>query len=150
MDAWAERSFITAVERIMLRLGYTHSEGKVYAVLLLNGNPMKIHEIMNATGLSRSTVSTALSRLSRDYLVVTRVEGRKKLFSALPGFLAMFLKQPREMLEHEVKPALQVLEVLNVDGAVLYEFSDLRCLLEEILRLESRVKCGSRSPKEKT
>ncbi len=149
MDVPAKRSFTAAVERAMLRWGYTHSEGRVYAVLLLHGHPMGIHELVNATGLSRSTVSTALSRLSRDYLIVIRMQNRKKLFSALPGFLDMFLKQPREMLEHEVEPAIRALEVLHIDGAVLKDFKDLECVLEEILDLDPRLGCRSSSSQKK-
>ncbi|WP_297438072.1 GbsR/MarR family transcriptional regulator [Thermococcus sp.] len=150
MDARAETAFVAAVEHILSRWGYTLSEGRVYAVLLLNKEPMSISAIKDATGLSRSTVSTALSKLSRDYLVVARVEGRNKLFSALPGFFNIFMRQPREMLEREVRPAIRLLKDSGANGEVLEEFKRLECALEEILLMGSDVTCKSPRSKGKT
>jgi DNA-binding transcriptional regulator GbsR (MarR family) len=146
MDVWAEKAFIAAVERLLLRWGYTPSESRVYAVLLLHNEPMRIADIRDATGLSRSTVSTALSKLSRDYLVVTLMEGRHKLFSALPGFFDIFLRQPREMLEHEVRPVIRLLNALDANDEVLEEFRRIECALEKILLVGSDVTCKPSYP----
>ncbi|AIU69961.1 ArsR family transcriptional regulator [Thermococcus eurythermalis] len=139
------RKFIEIVERIMVRWGYTATDGKVYAILLLSNRPMTIAELAKETGLSRSSISVALSRLVREYLVTCRREGRTKYFTAVPAFLEKFLHQPRETLEREVRPLEKIVESMieksddEMRGrleAVLSDLKKLECVLERIIRLE--------------
>lgn len=140
------RKFIEIVEKLMIRWGYTHTDGKIYALLLLSDKPLTIDELSKMTGLSRSSVSTSLSRLSRDYLVNVRKEGRTKLFSPIPAFLEKFLKQPREILEKEVRPFKKLVEDL-IDQAqsperqakleeILADLNALECILSKIIKME--------------
>ncbi|MDV3103519.1 GbsR/MarR family transcriptional regulator [Thermococcus waiotapuensis] len=143
MTTGAEETFVSSIERLMVRWGYTHSEGRVYGALLISPRALTIGEIVRITELSRSTVSSALAHLIRAYVITVYVNGRKKMFSAVPGLLELFLKQPKDILKHEVKPALESLEELGVEGPVLEDLKSLECLLEALPSLESRFKCPS-------
>jgi len=135
----------------MVRWGYTHTDGKVYGYLLLSERPLTISELVDLTGLSRSSVSTSLNRLSRDYLVTFRKSGKTKLFVAIPSFLERFLKQPREILEKEVRPLKELTEMI-VEGAkseehraklreVLFDLEALECILSKVVEMEREVEC---------
>lgn len=129
----AEEEFAELVERALTRWHYTNTDGKVYAALLLSEEPLTIEEIASRTGLSRSSVSASLSRLVKDYLVTFRRRGKTKLFRAVPGFLEVFLRQPREHLEKEVRPLRVLAERLSKRKEKLAHVArDLR-RLEEIL-----------------
>ncbi|NPA47499.1 MAG: ArsR family transcriptional regulator [Thermococci archaeon] len=138
------RMFVESVQRMMSRWGYTPSDGKVYALLLLSNRPMRIQELAKMAGLSRSAVSLSLSKLESRYLIKMHKEGRTKLFTAVPSFFSEFLRQPREMLEHEVLPAIKALEDLNRTDVknVLTDLNNLRCVLEKIIELEGKLKCA--------
>jgi len=140
------RKFIEIVERIMIRWGYTHTDGMVYALLLLNENPLTINELVKLTGLSRSSVSTSLSRLARDYLVTVRKNGKTKLFYPIPAFLEKFLKQPKDILEKEIKPLKNITSILmereqSPDQRIrfeeiLFDLNALECVLSKIIKME--------------
>ncbi len=139
------RVFVESVQRMMSRWGYTPSDSKVYALLLLSEKPMKIQELAKAAGLSRSAVSLSLSKLESRYLVKMQKNGRTKFFTAVPSFFAEFLRQPREMLEHEVLPAIRALDMIERDKAnvkaVLMDLYNLRCVLEKVVELEEELEC---------
>ncbi|EEB75061.1 GbsR/MarR family transcriptional regulator [Thermococcus sp. AM4] len=99
-----KEAFVHLVEKLMIRWEYSHVEGRIYALLLLSGEPMTISELVEETGFSRSAVSTALSRLQRDYLVEVQKKGRTKYFTAIPALFEKFLEQPKIILEKEVMP----------------------------------------------
>ena len=121
--------FVETVAHLLSRWGYTHTDGKIYAYLLLSERPLTISELAEATRLSRSSVSVSLSRLTRDYLVTYRKEGKTKYFSAVPAFLEKFLRQPRDILEREVRPLKEIVKVL----AEKAESEDARVRFEGIL-----------------
>ncbi|MCD6372997.1 MAG: ArsR family transcriptional regulator [Thermococcus sp.] len=144
MDS-SERKFIEIVERIMIRWGYSATEGRVYAILLLSNRPMTIAELAESTGLSRSSISVSLTKLAREYLVTCRRKGKTKYFTATPAFLEKFLQQPKEILEREVRPLEKIVESMieksNEEmkprlGAILNDLKKLECVLELIIRLE--------------
>ena len=140
------RRFVEIVAQLMSRWGYTHTDGKIYAHLLLSERPLTISELAEATRLSRSSVSVSLSKLTRDYLVTYRKEGKTKYFFAVPAFLEKFLKQPRDILEREVRPLKAVVSHLaeKADSeeaklrfeSILKDLSVLECVLEKIIKLE--------------
>jgi len=143
-DNDGRRVFVEAVQRMMSRWGYTPSDGKVYALLLLSDRPMRIQELAKMAGLSRSAVSLSLSKLESRYLIKMHKKGRNKLFTAVPRFFSEFLRQPREMLEYEVLPAIKALEGLNRNDVkdVLTDLNNLRCVLEKIIELEGKLECA--------
>jgi len=140
------RKFIEIVERMMRRWGYTHTDGKVYAILLLSEEPLTISDLVEATNLSRSSVSASLTRLSRDYLVNVRKNGKTKLFTPIPAFLEKFLNQPKEILEKEVRPLKSLTEVILRESKsqehklklqeVLSDLKALECVLSKIIKME--------------
>jgi DNA-binding transcriptional regulator GbsR (MarR family) len=141
------RKFIEIVAQLMGRWGYTHTDGVIYAHLLLSDRPLTISELAEATRLSRSSVSVSLSRLTRDYLVTYRKEGKTKYFSAVPAFLEKFLQQPKDILEREVRPLKAIVGRLmeNSEGeertrfeTILSDLSTLECVLERIIELEEK------------
>ncbi|MCD6209173.1 MAG: GbsR/MarR family transcriptional regulator [Thermoprotei archaeon] len=132
-----ESEFIELVEKMLVRWDYTHTDGRVYAVLLLSEKPLTIDEIASRIGLSRSAVSASLSKLSRDYLVTYTKRGKTKIFKALPNFLILFIRQPHEHLEKEVKPLRKIVEKLSSRNQsfhyILKDLKRLEELLEKIL-----------------
>lgn len=146
MDTRRKQKFIDMVERIMVRWGYTHTDGRIYGILAISEAPMTIDELAKETGLSRSSVSTSLSRLSKDYFVDIRKKGRVKYFSSIPSFLEKFLKQPKELLQKEIIPLEELIKKLiknsktNSYRIKLQEFMDdistLECILKKIIEIE--------------
>ena len=138
------RRFIHIVTQLMSRWGYSHTDGKVYAHLLLRDKPATIAELAKETGLSRSSISTSLSRLARDYVVTYRKEGKTKYFSAVPAFLEKFLQQPREILEREVLPLEEIVERFMESpggehfGPVMEDLKGLECVLKRVIELEEK------------
>ena len=139
------RKFLEIVERIMVRWGYTATDGKVYALLLLSNRPMTITELAKETGLSRSSISVSLNRLVREYFVTCRREGKTKYFTAVPAFLEKFLRQPKEILEREVRPLEEIVKSMIEKSdddmkprleAILDDLKKLECVLELIIRVE--------------
>ncbi|WP_456366536.1 GbsR/MarR family transcriptional regulator [Thermococcus sp.] len=145
------KRFTEIVEKLLLRWGYSSTDGRVYATLLAEGRPMTISEISDELGLSRSAISISLSRLSRDYLVTYRRLGRTKYFSAVPAFLEGFMKQPRVMLEREIVPLEEIVEsmVSSVNDperrkhlqGLLQNLKNLECVLRKIIEVEERADC---------
>ncbi|WP_297499578.1 helix-turn-helix domain-containing protein [Thermococcus sp.] len=140
-----DRRFIELVERLLERWGYSRTEGKVYAVLLMKARPMTISELAKETGLSRSSISVALSSLVREYFATYRREGKTKYFSAVPAFLEKFLQQPRELLEREIRPMEEIVKGLIENAgeeekilyrALLEDLSTLECVLERLMEFE--------------
>jgi DNA-binding transcriptional regulator GbsR (MarR family) len=148
MMAIEHREFIELVERLLERWGYSRTEGKVYATLLLSGRALTISDLSDMTGLSRSSISVALSKLARDYLVTYRRIGKMKYFSAVPAFLEKFLQQPREILEREIKPMKELVETFLESAqreeekssykSLLADLSTLECVLERLIEFEER------------
>ena len=141
-----KQRFIDLVERIMVRWGYTHTDGRIYGILAIAERPMTIDELAEETSLSRSSVSTSLSKLSKDYFVTVKKKGRVKYFSAMPSFLEKFLEQPRELLDKEIIPLKEITEKLvkkaETDGhrskleELLHDLSTLECVLNKIIEME--------------
>ncbi|WP_297461477.1 ArsR family transcriptional regulator [Thermococcus sp.] len=142
------RQFVEIVAQLLSRWGYTHTDGRIYGHLLLSDRPLTISELAEATNLSRSSVSVSLSRLTRDYLVTYRKEGKTKYFSAVPAFLEKFLQQPRDILEREVRPLKDIVSQLaeRTDSEeararfedILKDLSVLECVLRRIIELEEQ------------
>lgn len=142
-----ERKFVELVERIMERWGYDRTGGKIYGILLLSNKPLTISELSKITGLSRSSVSVALSKLTREYLVTYTKEKKTKYFYAVPAFLEKFLKQPKEILEREIKPLKEIVVKLAEKSneeekarfeAILSDLLTLECVLKKIIELEEK------------
>jgi len=125
-----KKEFVRLVEKLLMRWEYSHVEAKVYALLLLSDRPLTISELAEETGLSRSSISTSLNRLTREYLVEMRKEGRTKYFTARPLFLEKFLEQPKIILEREVLPLEDVLRRMLDET----DSEEKREKLEEIMK----------------
>ncbi len=139
------KEFIELVERILRRWGYTHTDAMVYAILLINCRPMTINELSEITELSRSSVSSSLSRLRRDYFVNERKRGKMKIFTANPLFFEKLLLQPKELLEKEIKPLRALTERIIEDESperaeklkkLLDDLRKVECALQKIIMLE--------------
>ncbi len=141
------------VERVMVRWGYTHTEGRVYALLLLSDRSLTIEDLADMTELSRSSISSSLSRLSKDYLVTVKKHGRVKFFSPVPAFLETFLEQPRDLLEKEIKPLKEITERFIKKAEteeyrtrledLMRDLENLECVLQRIIEIESRTECAN-------
>ena len=60
---------LNIITRILRRWRYNFTEAKVYGILLLSPISLTIMDIANIANLSRSSISTVLSKLVKDYLV---------------------------------------------------------------------------------
>ncbi len=146
-----EKTFKNLIARLMSRWGFNYSEALVYSTLLLSTNPLTIDEISSQTGLSKSSVSSILKKLSREYAVLSTRRGRTKYFSPRLILAEKFLEQPKEMNEHEVRPLKKTIsKMLNSlqDGkmrerlrGILEELTRLECILSEVSKLEESLKC---------
>lgn len=144
-----EKLFIEFVERLLTRWGYKELEGRIYGILLVSRKPLTIADLVNLTGMSRTSVSTALNRLARDYLVTYTKNGKTKLFTPIPAFTELFMKQPRILLEREVRPASKLLEKLLAKAdapehrqkllKTKASLDRLATLLEEIIAFEAKL-----------
>ena len=141
-----DEKIILLIQRILNRWGFSHREGLVYATLLLSKKALCIEEIAELTNLSRSSVSTSLSILTREYMVNERKESRLKLFTPIPAFYEKFLEQPEGILEKELNPLLKRLESMvktiddeeynkKIDGFIR-DLKSLKDLLKKIIEME--------------
>ena len=112
-----KKKFIELVERIMVRWGYTNTEGRIYGILLISENPLTIKDFLKLTDLSRTSISTSLKRLVRDDIVNVGREKRIKYFSPNPIFTKKFLEQPEDLLYKEVIPLLKILDELSAKAS---------------------------------
>ena len=64
------RKVVDLVQRVLTRLGYNETDGKIYGILLLSPKPLTIDELCEATNLSRTTVSTSLTTVSYTHLTL--------------------------------------------------------------------------------
>jgi DNA-binding transcriptional regulator GbsR (MarR family) len=152
------KKFVETVERMMTRWGYTHTDAKVYAYLLLSEEPLSINDLAELTNLSRSSISVALSKLTKDYMVNVRKVGKTKFFTPIPAFFEKFLHQPKETLEKEAIPLKETVEKLietTTDPeyrmklqSVLDDLLQLECALRQIIELEKNYRCGENLKKE--
>ncbi len=146
------KRFVEIVERMMTRWGYSHTDAKVYAYLLLSEEPLSINDLVELTDLSRSSISVALSRLTKDYMVNVRKVGKTKFFTPIPAFFEKFLHQPRETLEKEVVPLKETVErIIETTSdsdhrlklqVLLDDILQLECILRQIIEFEENYKCG--------
>ena len=129
------RKIMDLIQRVLVKLGYSETDGKVYGILLLSPKPLTINEISKITKLSRTTVSTSLSKLVRDYLIQRSKLGRIKLHTAVPAIAEKVSLQPKELLDREIKPLSQLTsKLLNARGN---EFKHLENLLEDLKQAEN-------------
>jgi DNA-binding transcriptional regulator GbsR (MarR family) len=126
---------LSLIQRIMIRLGYNETDGKIYGVLLLSPAPLSIDDICKVTGLSRTTVSTSLSKLVKDYLVNRSKRGRTKLHTATPIFTEKFVRQPQEILNKEIKPLSTLLTNIYKNGGD--GFGHLKGFIKDLRETES-------------
>jgi DNA-binding transcriptional regulator GbsR (MarR family) len=141
-----KQRFVDLVERIMVRWGYTHTDGKIYGILSISERALTIDQLAEETGLSRSSVSTSLTKLSKDYFVTVKKKGRVKYFSPVPSFLEKFLDQPKELLEKEIIPLKEITEKMVKKAEdehyrakleeMLKDLETLECVLNKIIRME--------------
>ncbi len=141
-----KKKFIELVERIMVRWGYTNTEGNIYGNLLLSESPLTIENLLKLTNLSRTSISTSLKRLVRDDLVTMKREKRVKYFSPNPIFAEKFIEQPKELLNREVIPLLEILGELSMKASseeqkkklseIMKNLETLRDLLTKLIKIE--------------
>jgi len=141
-----KKRFIELVEKIMVRWGYTNTEGRIYGILLMSESPLTIKDLLNLTDLSRTSISTSLKRLVREDVVNVRKEKRVKYFSPNPIFTEKFMEQPREMLTKEVEPLVKITDELFTGKSPEYfknkmieikkDLETLKNLLETIIKIE--------------
>ncbi len=130
----------------MVRWGYTNTEGKIYGYLLLSEKPLTIDNLLELTNLSRTSISTSLSKLVRDYLVMANREKRVKHFSPIPRFAEKFMEQPKELLDREVIPLVEISgeiaskapsdEYRNRMEMIKDNLENLKGMLVELIRIE--------------
>ena len=143
-----DRRSLDIIKRIFSRWGFSIREGIIYGILLLSPRSLTIREIIEITGMSRSSISTSLNILMREYMVDVRRKGKTKLFSPIPSFYEKFMEQPSELLEKEVIPLKKRIgEILKkVDDEeyrnklinIIENLDSLENMLVNIMEIEKR------------
>ena len=141
-----KKKFIELVERIMVRWGYTNTEGRIYGILLISEKPLTIKDLLKLTDLSRTSISTSLKRLARDELVNVKREKKIKYFTPNTLFTDKFMKQPKDLLNKEIVPLLTIVNELSKNASseeyrekllkLQEDLKNLEILLNTIIRLE--------------
>ena len=145
-----EKHFVDLIERLMVRWGYKHVEGRIYGFLLVSENSLSIADLVRLTGMSRTSISVSLSKLARDYLVTYTKNGKTKLFSPISSFMEKFMEQPKLLLDKEIIPAKDLLARMISKAEdqnykvklqrVEDSLNELISLLKEIIRFESHIR----------
>ncbi|MFZ5746107.1 MAG: GbsR/MarR family transcriptional regulator [Pseudomonadota bacterium] len=95
--------------------GVNRSVAQIHALLYLSGDPVTADDIVDALGLARSNVSTALKEL-QSYAIVRRVhvEGdRRDHFLAETDLWEMLLRIAAERKRREIDPTIALLAELS-------------------------------------
>ncbi len=117
MDHPAAKAFILHWGEMGTQWGVNRSQSQIHALLYLSDRPLHAEEIVDALGLARSNVSTAVRELQA-YGIVRRVhvEGdRRDHFVGETDLWDIFLKVTDERRKREVEPTIRMLEQLSAD-----------------------------------
>ncbi|MEM3267447.1 MAG: hypothetical protein QXR69_02030 [Conexivisphaerales archaeon] len=110
MSTSKEKEVYLLIKRLCLRFGCTDAQGTILAYLIYNQQPKSIEDLVKATGLSRTSVSTALGPLESRYLVIKEKRGRIGYYNSSVDFVKMLADQPRRVLEEEIRPLISFVE----------------------------------------
>ena len=131
---------LNIITRILRRWRYNFTEAKVYGILLLSPISLTIMDIANIANLSRSSISTVLSKLVKDYLVHYYRMGKTKYYTAIPALTEIFIKQPRETLEKEVIPLEKIIK--DIHKKYLSDDRDYNKVIKDIENIRRKLeKC---------
>ncbi len=144
-----KKKFVELVERIMVRWGYTNTEGKIYGILLISEKPLTITDLLQLTDLSRTSISTSLKRLVSDDLVNVKREKKIKYFSPNPIFIEKFMEQPKELLNKEIIPLVEIVEELSTKATSDEYKRKLLKMRENLKNLENLLKMFIKIEEEK-
>lgn len=89
--------------------GYTHSVGRIYAILYLNGGPMTLDELRIELGMSKGSMSLGVRKLLDDKLIhrVFRRGERKDLYQAEQDYFKFFTNFHTQRWQREVSVNMQ-------------------------------------------
>ncbi len=109
------RTFILHWGEMGTQWGVNRSVGQVHGLLYLSGRPLPADSIVDALGLARSNVSTALKEL-QSYAIVRRVHvdgDRRDHFVAESDPWEMLLRIAAERKRREIDPTIALLGELS-------------------------------------
>ena len=98
------------IQRLCQRFGCGETAAAIQANLIHEQEPKSIEDLMEATHLSRTSVSTALSSLESRYLVIKEKRGRVGYYTSNIDFVKMVAEQPTKVLEEEIRPLISLIE----------------------------------------
>jgi DNA-binding transcriptional regulator GbsR (MarR family) len=116
MSGTGKQGAILHVQRLCKRFGFSDSMSKLMAHLMLEQRPMSIEDLMAETGVSRTSVSTALSALESRFLVTKEKKRRVGYYVPNVDFAKLIADQPVKVLEEEIKPLISLLEILSKEA----------------------------------
>ncbi|MDG6933803.1 MAG: BlaI/MecI/CopY family transcriptional regulator [Nitrososphaerota archaeon] len=105
-----QRNMLLVIQRLCKRFGFNDSMSVLMAHLMLQQRPMSIEDLMSATHLSRTSVSTTLGTLESKNLVIKEKKGRVGYYISNFDFTKMIADQPTRVLEEEIKPLISIVE----------------------------------------
>jgi len=103
----AELEFISRMAKLSARWGLGEAVGKVLAVLLLSNKPLSQGEIGKLTGYSVGQISSSLKLLESLGLVISRKEGRRKLYRAVGSLLDVLENFLETTLKNQLSPTIR-------------------------------------------
>ncbi|RLE59576.1 MAG: hypothetical protein DRJ35_05440 [Thermoprotei archaeon] len=135
----AELEFISRMAKLSARWGLGEAVGKVLAVLLLSNKPLSQGEIGKLTGYSVGQISSSLKLLESLGLVISRKEGRRKLYRAVGSLLDVLENFLETTLKNQLSPTIRFIRnnLPRFNGRtrenvekLLQEYEKARILLE--------------------
>jgi len=116
MSSTGKQGALLHLQRLFKRFGFNDSMSKLMAHLILEQRPMSIEDLMAETGLSRTSVSTALSALESRFLVTKEKKRRVGYYVPNVDFAKLIIEQPVKVLDEEIKPLISLLENLSKEA----------------------------------
>lgn len=105
--------FENTPENLLLELGFTEVEAKIYLILNKFGE-IDVSEVVKESGFSRTAVYEALNSLLAQNAVIYRKEGRNVFYSPVhPNYLAGLLEQKKRQTALEFAAAQTLIQELS-------------------------------------
>jgi len=132
----AREEVVQALERSAEVYGLNQSYGRLYGVLFFENEPLSLDELVEESGYAKSTVSTAMQKMSRLHLVHRRSipgEGKKAFYEAETDFWRVI----QQFLQHEVRREVDIMTRALDSAAERLEDADSDTAEAYLERVES-------------
>lgn len=106
----AQRDELLLIKRLCKRFSFNETQSMLIAHMMLKQEPMSIEDLMFATNLSRTSVTTTLSLLESKDFVVKEKRVRVGYYTPIVDFAKLISAQPARVLQEEINPLISLIE----------------------------------------